>query len=192
MAREPAAPARRATRGSRPAYLHLQTAGPRQHLDRTAKDLGLAPGLVATPIFFANLGLFLSTCGWGWWADRFGRRSAIIIPALIALPLAPFYLLSSNFLWVAVGFIAQGMCAGGGMQGQMAPYLNERFPTEVRATASAFCYHQAAIWGGFVSLVLTLLANIWHRGPNLRLQVKNFASRRSKSLKQRWLRKRSD
>jgi hypothetical protein len=53
------------------------------------KDLHLAPGLVATPIFFANLGLFLSTCGWGWWADRFGRRSAIIIPALIALPLAP-------------------------------------------------------------------------------------------------------
>jgi predicted MFS family arabinose efflux permease len=53
------------------------------------KDLQLAPGLVATPIFFANLGLFLSTCGWGWWADRFGRRWAIIIPALIALPLAP-------------------------------------------------------------------------------------------------------
>ena len=34
------------------------------------KDLNLSPGLVATPIFFANLGLFLSSCGWGWWADR--------------------------------------------------------------------------------------------------------------------------
>jgi SHS family lactate transporter-like MFS transporter len=89
------------------------------------KDLHFAPALVATPIFFANLGLFLSTCGWGWWSDRFGRRWAIIIPALIALPLAPLYLLSENFLWIAVGFILQGMCAGGGMQGQMAPYLNE-------------------------------------------------------------------
>ena len=57
------------------------------------KDLHLAPGLVATPIFFANLGVFLASCGWGWWADRFGRRSAIIVPALIALPLAPLYLL---------------------------------------------------------------------------------------------------
>jgi MFS family permease len=132
------------------------------HLQR---DLHLAPGLVATPIFFANLGLFLSTCGWGWWADRFGRRSAIIVPALIALPLAPLYLLSSNFLWIAVGFIAQGMCAGGGMQGQMVPYLNERFPTEIRATASAFCYHQAAIWGGFVPLLLTFLAE--HFGTGL-------------------------
>jgi MFS transporter, SHS family, lactate transporter len=119
------------------------------------KDLHLAPGLVATPIFFANLGAFLASCGWGWWADRFGRRSAIIIPALIALPLAPLYLLSADFLWIAVGFVAQGFCAGGGMQGQMAPYLNERFPTEIRATASAFCYHQALILGGFVPLLLT-------------------------------------
>ena len=129
------------------------------------KDLHLAPGAVATPIFFANLGLFLSTCGWGWWSDRFGRRWSIIIPALIALPLAPLYLLSSDFLWIALGFILQGMCAGGGMQGQMVPYLNERFPTEIRATASAFCYHQAAIFGGFVPLVLTFLAE--HLGTGL-------------------------
>jgi MFS transporter, SHS family, lactate transporter len=128
------------------------------------KDLQLAPGLVATPIFFANLALFLSTCGWGWWSDRFGRRWAIIIPALIALPLAPLYLLSSNFLWIALGFVAQGMCAGGGMQGQMVPYLNERFPTEIRATASAFCYHQAAIFGGFVPLILTFLAEQFGTG----------------------------
>jgi MFS transporter, SHS family, lactate transporter len=99
-----------------------------------------------TPIFCANLGLFLSTCGWGWWSDRVGRRAAIIIPALIARPLAPLYLLSSNFLWSALGFIAQGMCAGGGMHGQMAPCLNERFPTEVRATAAPLCYHQGAIF----------------------------------------------
>jgi SHS family lactate transporter-like MFS transporter len=36
--------------------------------------------------------------------------------------------------------------------------LSERFPTEVRATASAFCYHQGAIWAGFTGPVLTYLA----------------------------------
>ena len=128
------------------------------------KDLNLSPALVATPIFFANLGVFLATCAWGWWSDRFGRRWAIIIPALIALPLAPLYLLSTNFLWIAVGFVAQGLCAGGGMLGQMVPYLNERFPTEIRATASAFCYHQAAIFGGFVPLILTASAEYFGTG----------------------------
>jgi MFS transporter, SHS family, lactate transporter len=133
------------------------------------KDLHLTPGLVATPIFFANLGTFLASCGWGWWADRIGRRWSTIVPALIALPLAPLYLLSTDFLWIAVGFIAQGMCAGGGMQGQMVAYLNERFPTEVRATASAFCYHQAGIFGGFVPVILTFLAE--HFGTGLAIPM---------------------
>jgi MFS transporter, SHS family, lactate transporter len=40
----------------------------------------------------------------------------------------------------------------------MPTYLSERFPTEVRATASGFCFHQGAIWGGLVPLVLTFFA----------------------------------
>jgi hypothetical protein len=42
---------------------------------------------------------------------------------------------------------------------QPAPsYLSEWFPAEVRATASAFCYHQGAIFGGFVAPVLAYFA----------------------------------
>ena len=120
--------------------------------------------MVATPIFFANIGVFLASCGWGLVADRWGRRWAMIIPALIAIPLAPLYLLSTNMLWVAIGFTLQGICGGGGMQGQFAPYLTERFPTEVRATASAFCYHQASFIGGFVPLALTFFAGRYEIG----------------------------
>ncbi|HUC73534.1 MAG TPA: MFS transporter [Stellaceae bacterium] len=122
------------------------------------KDLGLSPGLVATPIALANIAVFVASGWWGWVSDRIGRRWAMIIPALLAIPLAPLYLLNANPLWIAVGFVAQGICGGGGMQGQMPPYLAERFPTEVRATASAFCFHQGAIWGGLVPLVLTFFA----------------------------------
>jgi MFS transporter, SHS family, lactate transporter len=128
------------------------------------KDLGLTPAMVATPIFFANIGVFLASCGWGLIADRWGRRWAMIIPALIAIPLAPLYLLTTDMLWVTVGFTLQGFCGGGGMQGQFAPYLNERFPTEVRATASAFCYHQASFIGGFVPLALTYFASHYEIG----------------------------
>jgi MFS transporter, SHS family, lactate transporter len=36
--------------------------------------------------------------------------------------------------------------------------LSERFPTEVRATAAGFVYHQGAIWGGLIAPVLTYFA----------------------------------
>ena len=41
-------------------------------------------------------------------ADRYGRRAAMIIPALIAIPLAPIYLLSTRFHADLVGVRAAG------------------------------------------------------------------------------------
>src|SRR6202007_2087721 len=46
------------------------------------KDLGFSPGLVALPVMLQSLMFFLSAALWGWYADRFGRRRAIIITAL--------------------------------------------------------------------------------------------------------------
>ena len=46
----------------------------------------------------------------------------------------------------------------GALYSQLPSYLSERFPTEVRATAAGFCYHQGAIWGGFVPPVLSYFA----------------------------------
>ena len=44
------------------------------------------------------------------------------------------------------------------MHAQYPAYLSERFPTEVRATAVAFCFHQGAIWGGLISPLLVWYA----------------------------------
>jgi len=43
---------------------------------------------------------------------------------------------------------------------QYPAYLSERFPTEVRAMAVAFCFHQGAIWGGLISPLLVWYASI--------------------------------
>ena len=127
-------------------------------------DLGLSPALIATPIMFANLLVFLASSGWGWVSDRIGRRPAMIIPALFAIPLVPIYLLSGNFTWVVIAFVLQGLFAGGGMYGQVPSYLTERFPTEIRATATGFCYHVGAISGGLVPPILTYFAITWNLG----------------------------
>jgi len=128
------------------------------------KDLGFSPGLVALPVMLSSLMFFLSAALWGWYADRFGRRKAIIVTALLTIPVAPLYLLTTNYTMIVVFFTLQGAFGGGGMHVQYPHYLSERFPTEVRATAAGFCYHQGAIFGGLVGPVLAYFATDWHLG----------------------------
>jgi SHS family lactate transporter-like MFS transporter len=113
--------------------------------------------MVAMPIAMANLMAFFASGFWGYVADVLGRRWAMIIPAAIGALVTPFYLLYDSYPLVAGAFIVQG-CFLGAIYGQNPCYLSERFPTEVRATASGFCYHQGAIWAGFTGPVLTYFA----------------------------------
>src|SRR5690348_5489955 len=121
------------------------------------KDLHLSPALVALPLILINAMTFATSFLWGWVADLLGRRWAMIIPALLGLLIAPVYLMTSDYLLITIAFTLQGAFAGG-CYGQNPSYLTERFPTEVRATAAAFCYHQGAIFGGLVAPAITYLA----------------------------------
>jgi MFS transporter, SHS family, lactate transporter len=127
-------------------------------------DLHLSPGLVALPVMLQSLVFFLSGMLWGWFADRFGRRGVLIITAVLTIPVAPLYLLTTNYTMIVIFFTLQGLFGGGGMHTQHPHYLSERFPTEVRATAAGFCYHQGAIWGGLVGPALAYLAINMHLG----------------------------
>jgi SHS family lactate transporter-like MFS transporter len=119
------------------------------------KDLHFGPGTVALPIALANVTTFLASCFWGFLADRIGRRWAMIIPAIIGLFVTPFYLgfFTTSYPILVTAFTIQGLFVGA-IYGQNPSYLNERFPTEVRATAAGFCYHQGAIWGGLCGPIL--------------------------------------
>jgi SHS family lactate transporter-like MFS transporter len=128
------------------------------------KDLGLPTAYVALPIMLQSLMFFLSAVLWGWVSDRFGRKQTLIITALVTIPLAPLYLLTTNYTMIVVFFTLQGWFGGGGMHTQWPHYLSERFPTEVRATATGFCYHQGAIFGGLVGPIVTYFATTWHMG----------------------------
>jgi MFS transporter, SHS family, lactate transporter len=127
------------------------------------EDLHMGTALVATSLLFFNLVGFVAMSFWGWWGDRFGRRWAMIIPAAVAVPVAPLYLLSTDPTWISLGYVLQG-AFGGALYSQLPSYLSERFPTEVRATAAGFCYHQGAIWGAFVPLVLSFFAEFYGVG----------------------------
>jgi SHS family lactate transporter-like MFS transporter len=139
------------------------------------KDLGLSAALVALPVLLQNLVFFLSSPFWGWLADRVGRRWAIIIPAAITFPITPLYLLTDSYAMIVVFFALQGAFGAGGMHVQYPAYLAERFPTEVRATASGFVYHQGAIFGGLVGPVLAYLATTWQIGFAIPMMIGTMA-----------------
>jgi SHS family lactate transporter-like MFS transporter len=121
------------------------------------KELHWTPIMVATPLFWANIVVFAGSALWGVVADKWGRRTAIVTPAVLAIFVTPLYLWTRDPTLIIVGFILQGIF-GGSIYGQNPSYLCERFPTEVRATASGFVYHQGAIWGGLIAPVLTYFA----------------------------------
>jgi MFS transporter, SHS family, lactate transporter len=128
------------------------------------KDLGLSTALIATPIMLANLLVFMASTGWGVVSDQIGRRWAMMLPAAVSVIITPIYLLADNSIVIVAGFVLQGLFAGGGMYGQIPAFLNERFPTEIRATATGFCFHVGAIAGGLVPPILTYFAINWNLG----------------------------
>ena len=121
------------------------------------KELGWTPLMVATPLFWANIVVFFSSGFWGGVSDKLGRRWAIMIPCTIGIFITPLYLMTTDPLWIVSGFILQALFVGG-KDSQNPSWLSERFPTEVRATAAGFVYHQGAIWGGFVAPVIAYFA----------------------------------
>jgi SHS family lactate transporter-like MFS transporter len=135
------------------------------------KDLGLNPGLVALPIMLQSIVFFFAGSAWGYFSDRFGRRWAMILPAILAMPIAPLYLLTQDYTTIVIFCALQGAAGAGGMYGQNAAYLTERFPTEVRATASGFCYHQGAIFGGLTGPIIAYAAASWGSGLGLPMVI---------------------
>ena len=122
------------------------------------RELHWTPKDVFVPVFVANLVVFGGNALWGYVSDKWGRRPGIYIPAIIGIFVTPLYLFTRDPVWVVGGFILQGFFLGS-IYGQNPSYLCERFPTEVRATASGFVYHQGAIFGGFIAPVLSYFAN---------------------------------
>src|ERR1700746_2858925 len=68
------------------------------------KDLQLSPGLVALPVMLQSIVFFLSGSLWGFMADRVGRRMAIILPALLTIPITPLYLMTGDYTMIVVFF----------------------------------------------------------------------------------------
>jgi SHS family lactate transporter-like MFS transporter len=87
----------------------------------------------------ANIGAICGGLFFGALSEKIGRRRAIMIAALIALPALPFWAFGSTPLVLAAGaFLMQ--IAVQGAWGVIPVHLNELSPPEIRATFPGFVY----------------------------------------------------
>ena len=99
----------------------------------------LGPRAVMFVAIVANLGALAGGILFGTWSETIGRRRAIVIAALLAIPVIPLWAYSRSVPMLAVGgFLMQFMVQGA--WGVIPAHLNELSPPAVRGTFPGFAY----------------------------------------------------
>lgn len=95
--------------------------------------------LTGTLTAIMNVGAIVGGIGFGIWSERIGRKRAIIIGSLLALPVLPLWAFTATPLLLAIGaFLMQ--VAVQGAWGIVPVHLNELSPPAARALFPGFAY----------------------------------------------------
>ena len=104
-----------------------------------------------------NLGAIVGGLVFGSWSERIGRRRAIAIAALLALPMIPLWAYGSSVVLLGIGvFSLQVMVQGA--WGVVPVHLNELSPEGVRGTLPGFAYQGGNLIAAFTAPFLAWLA----------------------------------
>jgi len=103
------------------------------------KNLQFTPKTVGFIAIIYNIGALLGGIAFGTWSERIGRRRAIVVAALLAIPVIPLWAYSHTVPLLALGgFVMQFMVQGA--WGVVPAHLNELSPPAVRGTLPGFAY----------------------------------------------------
>jgi SHS family lactate transporter-like MFS transporter len=103
------------------------------------KQHGFDTHLTGTLTAIMNVGAMVGGISFGIWSERSGRRRAIIIASLLALPVIPLWAFSSTPLLLGIGaFLIQ--VAVQGAWGIVPVHLNELSPPMARGLFPGFAY----------------------------------------------------
>ena len=103
------------------------------------KDRKFTPQTVGLIAIIANMGALLGGILFGTWSETIGRRKAIVIAALLSIPVIPLWAFSRSVPMLALGgFLMQFMVQGA--WGVIPAHLNELSPPAVRGTFPGFAY----------------------------------------------------
>jgi SHS family lactate transporter-like MFS transporter len=94
----------------------------------------------------ANIGAICGGIFFGWLSERIGRRRAIMLAVILALPVLPFWAFGGTPLVLAIGAFLMQVSVQGAW-GIIPVHLNELSPGEIRATFPGVVYQ----FGNFIA-----------------------------------------
>lgn len=115
-------------------------------------------GMAFMLVAMLNLGALVGGLFFGALSERIGRRRAIVLAALLAIPVIPLWMHGSSLAALALGaFLIQVMVQGA--WGVVPTHLNELSPDAVRGTLPGFAYQT-----GNLLAAVTANAQLWIAG----------------------------
>ena len=99
----------------------------------------LAPGQISLIAIVANVGAMLGGIGFGALSQRIGRKWAIVIAAVLALPALRLWAFSTTPVMLGLGAFLMQICVQGAW-GVVPVYLNELSPATIRGTFPGLVY----------------------------------------------------
>jgi MFS transporter, SHS family, lactate transporter len=102
-------------------------------------NLKFDPKTISTIAIIYNIGALIGGIVFGTFSERMGRRRAIVVAALLAIPVIPLWAYPHSVPLLALGgFLMQFMVQGA--WGVIPAHLNELSPPAVRGTLPGFAY----------------------------------------------------
>jgi SHS family lactate transporter-like MFS transporter len=121
------------------------------------KQRGLDTRTVAMIAVIFNVGALLGGLAFGYFSDRWGRRSAMASALALAAALIPFWIYSHSLgLLTAGAFLMQFMVQGA--WGIVPAHLAELSPPQVRGLFSGLAYQSGVFFASFAAFGQAVLA----------------------------------
>jgi MFS transporter, SHS family, lactate transporter len=113
--------------------------------------------LVSLLTVVLNLGAIAGGLFFGAWSEKVGRKKAIVVAALLALPIIPIWSHGTSPLSLGIGVFLLQICVQGAW-GVVPAHLNELSPGDVRGTLPGFAYQGGNLLASKTAVILTSIA----------------------------------
>ncbi len=112
---------------------------------------------VSVILIVMNIGAIIGGLTFGAWSQRIGRRRAIVISSLLALPILPLWAFSTTPLFLGLGAFMMQIAVQGAW-GVVPAHLNELSPEDVRGTFPGFAYQLGNLFASYNIVVQSKIA----------------------------------